>query len=261
MLYTPKDITIIVTSYNKSATIRDCLLSILEQSCPPKTIIVIDDFSDDIELTTNIINTLNTNNKIKIDLILNSKNIGPGLSRNRAWQYCKTSLVAFLDGDDLYLKNKLKYQIEIFNQFPEVSIVSGNKLFRNEKHNNKMDISKIKYLNFYKMLFINIVATSSVLIKSNLKNRFNDTYRGEDYYLWLLTLYENNVIIHIRSNLCIQNQNYRYKNNLSSGFIKMEIEIHKVLIKYYSKNPKLSFIILFAQIFSLLKLIRRIFLK
>ena len=260
-MYSSNDITIIITSFNKSSTIRDSLLSILEQNSPPKAIIVIDDCSNDIDLTTKIINSLNANYKIKIDLIINSKNIGPGLSRNKAWEYCKTSLVGFLDGDDLYLKNKLKYQIKVFNQFPDALIVSGNKAFQYEKYRKEIDISKIKYLNFYKMLFINNVATSSVLIKSNLKNRFNETYRSEDYYLWLLTLYENNSIIHLNSNLCIQNQDHIYKNNLSSNFIKMEIEIHKVLIKYYSKNFFLNFMIFFAQIFSLLKLIRRILIK
>jgi len=260
-LYSSHDITVIVTSYNESATIRDCLISILEQNYPPKSIIVIDDFSNDIDLTSNIIRSLNKIYKIQIDLIVNNKNIGPGLSRNKAWQFVKTDLVGFLDADDLYFQNKLKYQIEIFNNFPKVSIVSGNKLLNKKISNSEVNISKIKNLNFYKLLFFNDIATSSVLIKSNLKNRFLHTYYSEDYYLWLLTLYEKNLIIHIDSNLCSQNFKYIYKNNLSSNFLKMEIGIQRAISSYYSKNFYLILLLITAQIFSILKLIRRFFIK
>ena len=48
-------------------------------------------------------------------LLVNSRNIGAGLSRNRGIKKSKGEYLAFLDADDLWKKNKLQKQIRIMN--------------------------------------------------------------------------------------------------------------------------------------------------
>ena len=254
-------ITVVITTYNNSNFIKDCLLSVIKQTYLPESIIVIDDFSVDIEITKKIINSLNKISQIKIQLIVNKKNIGPGLSRNKAWNLVETEFVAFLDADDIFYKNKLECQIKLFKKFPKFSMIAGKKNFSTINNIYKCDISIIKKLSFNKMLFFNYVATSTVLLKNNIKQRFSNSYYAEDYKLWLLMLNKNKEILFIDSNISAQNFNSDNKEKLSLNIFSMEIGIQKTLSSFYSNNFKINFLIFSSQLFSILKFIQRCFKK
>ena len=50
------------------------------------------------------------------NLIVNKKNLGAGLSRNIGIKKSRGKYIAFLDSDDLWLKNKLKTQIQLMEK-------------------------------------------------------------------------------------------------------------------------------------------------
>ena len=52
----------------------------------------------------------------RIKLYINKKNLGAGRSRNKGIKLSKGILVAFLDSDDLWKKNKLKKQISFMKK-------------------------------------------------------------------------------------------------------------------------------------------------
>ena len=249
------EITVIVTAYNNNNCIRECLLSVINQTQSPKSIIVIDDCSEDILTLKEIIYSLNNTSNIKIELLINEKNSGPGFSRNKAWGLVNTDLVAFLDADDIYYKNKLELQLSILKKYPEANVIGGQKSRHNTKINKEINNFKVKKLNFYKMLFINEVATSSVLLKTNIAYKFNTTYYCEDYYLWMTLLKNKYMIIIINTDICSQlNKN---ENNLSSHHFKMQYELQKVFLNFYSKNIFLNIVIMISQLFSIIKTIAR----
>ena len=251
-------ITVIVTTYNNNNCIQECLLSVINQTQSPKSIIVIDDRSEDILTLKKIIYSLNTTSNIKIELLINKKNSGPGFSRNKAWGLVNTDLVAFLDADDIFYKNKLELQLRILKKYPEAYVIGGQKSHHNTEMNKEINNFKVKKLNFYKMLFINEVATSSVLLKTNIAHKFNTTYYCEDYFLWMTLLKKKFPIIIINTDICSQlNKN---ETNLSSHHFKMQYELQKVFFNFYSKNIFLNIIIMTGQLFSVLKIIVR-FLK
>ena len=248
-------ITVIVTTYNNNNCIQECLLSVINQTQPPKSIIVIDDCSEDILTLKEIIYSLNNTSNIKIELLINEKNSGPGFSRNKAWGLVNTDLVAFLDADDIYYKNKLELQLSILKKYPEAYVIGGLKSRHNTKINKEINNFKVKKLNFYKMLFINEVATSSVLLKTNIAHKFNTTYYCEDYYLWMTLLKNKYMIIIINTDICSQlNKN---ENNLSSHHFKMQYELQKVFFNFYSKNIFINIVIMVSQLFSVIKTIAR----
>ena len=55
---------------------------------------------------------INKSNKKKIRIILNRNNMGVGETRNKGIKNSKGKFLAFIDADDIWNKNKLKYQLE-----------------------------------------------------------------------------------------------------------------------------------------------------
>ena len=54
--------------------------------------------------------------KFKKKLIINYKNLGVANCRNKGIKYSKGSYLAFIDSDDIWKKNKLKYQIKFMEE-------------------------------------------------------------------------------------------------------------------------------------------------
>ena len=105
-------VTVIVTMYNSSKTIEQCLYSMLNQTHKNIEIIVVDDESDDnsIELVEKF---MKNNNKIR--LIKNKENRGTYYCKNLALQSMNknTKYIAFQDSDDYSHQERIRKQIEI----------------------------------------------------------------------------------------------------------------------------------------------------
>jgi len=96
-------VSVIITVYNKKKFIEKTLESVLNQSFKNIEVIVIDDCSTDH--SDQIIKNFIKKKKLKIKFIKNNKNQGVSFSRNLGFKKSSGQYVAFLDGDDYYLKN------------------------------------------------------------------------------------------------------------------------------------------------------------
>lgn len=94
-------ISVIIPAYNASQTITDAIESALLNRASVE-IIVCNDYSSDS--TCSIIKKIRDP---RIKLINNQKNLGPGLSRDRAINIAKGKWLAFLDADDMFTPNRL----------------------------------------------------------------------------------------------------------------------------------------------------------
>ena len=92
-------ISVIIPFYKKKNFIKKTIESILNQTYTNIEIILIYDDKD-----KNDLNYLNDNfgSNQKVKILVNSKNIGAGLSRNRGIQASNGKYICFLDGDDLW---------------------------------------------------------------------------------------------------------------------------------------------------------------
>jgi len=135
------------------------------------------------------------NENLILDLVIKKKNIKNGLAnaKNFGLSFVDTSLVAFLDADDLYIENKLEKQIKFFEEVDvdflgtqswNINGDDENNIFEscfslgtNETHN---EISKnINQENF--------LTHGSMMIKMDcLKkiNYYNNITGMEDWDLW-----------------------------------------------------------------------------
>ena len=93
--------------YKKKEYIKIALNSVLKQSYRKFEIIII---NDDLNEDPSFIHELKKKDK-RIKIINNTKRLGAGLSRNKGIKFAKGNLLAFLDADDLWHKDKLKKQV------------------------------------------------------------------------------------------------------------------------------------------------------
>lgn len=96
---TPK-ISFIVTCYNKALYLKECLLSIKEQTYLNKEIIVVDDCSTDESLSL-IENFKVENSDIEVKIVRNEKNLGQLASFLNGVKVADGEFVTLTDGDDV----------------------------------------------------------------------------------------------------------------------------------------------------------------
>lgn len=102
-------VSILMNGYNCEKHLNESINSIYSQDFTDWEIVFIDNCSTDS--TKKIINEYDE----KIKYYKTSKNIPLGEARNFGIQFCKGEYLAFLDTDDIWLKEKLKEQVSLMD--------------------------------------------------------------------------------------------------------------------------------------------------
>ncbi len=176
-------ISVIIPYFRKIEFIKKSLKSVFNQTYKNIEIIIIFDDQNKIELKK--IQSL-IKKKSKVKLILNSKNLGAGLSRNKGAYLAKGKYLAFLDADDIWKSNKLSYQLKMMKKLNLK--ISHTSYFIIDQNNRVIGRRKAKYLLTYKDLLNSCdIGLSSVMIERKLflKNKFSSNKTKEDYVAWL----------------------------------------------------------------------------
>jgi len=175
-------VSVIIPYYKKIDFFQESLRSVLNQSYKNLELLVIYDDQNLDDL--NNIQKLTKNKKIK--LIINKKNLGAGPSRNIAIKRSKGKYIAFLDSDDLWLKNKLKTQIHLMEKNDYKFTHTSYYIIDRNNTNIKKRYAK-KNLDYKQLLLSCDIGLSSVVIRKNALGRlkFANTKTKEDYVLWL----------------------------------------------------------------------------
>ena len=174
-------ISIIIPTYNSELYIKEAIDSVINQTYKDKEIIVIDDGSTDN--TKKILQPYIKKNKI---IYIKQKNAGQAAARNTGIKKSKGEFLAFLDSDDIWLKNKLETQIKLFNK--KTGLVHGGvEWFSNNQRINLFRPS-LKGKVFDKLIIFNPITTSTVIVRKKALPPFNesmDFHGTEDYDAWL----------------------------------------------------------------------------
>ncbi len=122
--------SIVIPTYNRKATIKNTIESILQQSFKDYEILVIDDGSTDGTFES-LTDYYSVNPAIKI---IHQENKERGAARNNGFQHAQGVYVIFLDSDDLLLSGHLKALSEkIEEQKKPDFICTKYELYRNGK--------------------------------------------------------------------------------------------------------------------------------
>jgi glycosyltransferase involved in cell wall biosynthesis len=112
-------ISVILPVYNGQRYLAEAIASVLAQTYRPVEIRVIDDGSTDhsAEVATSFASSVQ---------YFYQTNGGIGAARNRGVDLARGSFFAFLDHDDLWVQEKLAYQMAAFDRDPQLDVVFGH---------------------------------------------------------------------------------------------------------------------------------------
>jgi len=178
-------VSVIIPFHNNFNDLVRALNSVMNQSCLPTQVIIVDDQSSCFEDVLRLTNSLETS--FEIILHQNTINSGPGVSRNNGIKLARSKYIAFLDEDDTWHTNKLEFQIQTMekldhpfsftkSEFIDDAIIEPNLYFETKQINKKQ------------ILFKNIIPTRSVVLRRDVIEDFlfhpNMRY-AEDFEYWL----------------------------------------------------------------------------
>lgn len=227
-------ISIITPTYNCGKFIEETIKSVIAQSYNNWEMIIVDDCSTDN--TKEIVEKYsNTDSRIKYYLL--DENSGAAVTRTKAMELANGNYIAFLDSDDLWVKDKLKLQLDFmkknnyaftctaYEQIDEI----GNSL-------NKVIKTKLK-TDYNGILLSCPVGNSTVMYNVDKLGKFivpNIRKRNDDA-LWLQILKKEKYIYGMPDIL----MKYRIRSNSISS---NKLELVKYHWKLYREIEKLSVI-------------------
>ena len=244
-------VTVITPLFNAQDFIGETIESVLDQTYQNWEMIIVDDCSTDN--SRDIVKKYEAKES-RIKLIELEKNFGgPARPRNVGLDISKGDYLAFLDADDVWLKNKLQVQINemLVNN---LDFTSTDSKFIDD---NSIDtiINKHKIVIFFKkikrkatlsdVIKGSFISTSSAIVSKNFISKFdeNKDFIGvEDMYLWMKILNEKNVRYkYIRDKLI----KYRVSSaSLSERGVnqKQAIKANLCILKFILDNQKFEYI-------------------
>ena len=172
-----KLVSIILNCYNGEKYLQQALSSVEKQSYKNWELIFWDNKSTD-----NSKNIFQSFKNKKFKYYLSKKHTSLYKARNLAIKKSRGQFISFIDADDLWERNKLKKQVELFLRNKQVSLIYGNLWIQNENLKKrklywKKDLpSGLIYKKIIKEYCIGII---TVMIKRNVlskKNAFDPKY-------------------------------------------------------------------------------------
>ncbi len=169
-------VDIILPNYNSFDYINETIKSIINQTYKNWKLILVDDCSN--KKTIKSLKKFSKNKRIKIYWL--KKNHGAGYCRNYAIKKSKSPYIAFIDSDDLWMKDKLETQLRFMENNNYSFTYTSYETF-GEK--NRF-VRPPKEYNYKKFIHNTSICTSTMLIKRDILNqaKFTDTKICEDYF-------------------------------------------------------------------------------
>ena len=218
-------VSVIIPYYQDEKNIYESVSSALNQNYNKIEVIIIDD-----ENSKNSKKILSKFKHKKIKIFKTYKNSGVAKARNLGIKKSKGELVAFLDSDDKWKKNKILQQVKIIKYKNVDFSYTSYEAIKNNRVIYKVKIpDKLTYKN---LLYSNPICCSSVIIKKKilLKNNFRKLKTKEDYELWLRLAKKNFLFSGIKKILT----SYRVReNSLSNNHFN---KIKNAFLIYYQFN-------------------------
>jgi glycosyltransferase involved in cell wall biosynthesis len=186
--HAPK-VSVLMPAHNYERYVAEALESALGQDYPPEEfeIVVVDDGSTD--RTAEIIAELADANPGRIKLI-QQQNSGQIKTVERARTQARGELLALLDADDVWLPNKLRRQVELFDTRPEVALVfcdmntidaTGKIVSHTLYEPGEFDLQRL----YARVLRTNVVYNSSLVVRAEVFREAPDAIEAWDWWLTL----------------------------------------------------------------------------
>ena len=125
-------VSVIIPMYNSEKYIEECIYSVINQTYKNLEIIIVDDCSKDSSV--DIINGIKDE---RIKIVKLQENKGVSSARNKGIEVSTGRYIAFIDSDDIWVKDKIEKQIK-FIEDNEYIFIYSNYAYLNEKLLHKL---------------------------------------------------------------------------------------------------------------------------
>jgi glycosyltransferase involved in cell wall biosynthesis len=222
-------ISVIINTYNGEKYVQEAIQSVINQSYKNWEIIFWDNCSTD---NTEVIVKKFKEKKIRYFKSIKLTSLYE--ARNLAVKKAKGKFICFLDSDDLWLKDKLNYQINFFNKNKDYQIQYSNYFTKLEK-NNKKYLRHKKYfesgkitqnlLNNYSIGILTVFLKKSIFSKILFDKKYN-VIGDFDFFIKLSKQFKIAYIPKPLAVYRVHENNYSYKN-LNRFISELEFWIKK----------------------------------
>ena len=227
-------VSVIVPTYNRKEILKKAIDSILAQSYHDFEIIIVDDFSEDC--TEEYIRKYFESelSDKKISFFRNSSNMDKSYSRNFGVKKARGEYLAFLDDDDLWLKDHLKEGVLFIKDHPDLDVLFTNfVIHRGEERiypNNDIKTGSGKvYRDF--CISGKLGCSCAVLVKKTAFDRvqgYDEKFSVyEDRHFFARIAIDGNVGFLNKATAVINNHSDSY--SYAKGFLGMALEKERVV--------------------------------
>ncbi|HCU0192424.1 glycosyltransferase family 2 protein [Proteus mirabilis] len=266
-------VSVIIPTHNRPDLLKKAISSVLEQTYDVNEIIVVDD-TDSIQTEK----TIKEFNISKIKYFYNSTGKGACSSRNLGAKKASSEFIAFLDDDDLWVKDKLKEQMLLSHNHSAIftrlciNYEGTNLKYSTRGKVPKNPLKEICLENFIGGTISCMISREIFLSLGGFDERFP---AREEYDLWIRIISNNYKIAIVEKPLAIANRTLNKRERISSNISNYELAInllnekHKDLIdniltnkeKLYRKSLQYNFLAAQAVSISLKKVSFKYYLK
>jgi len=180
-------VSVVMPTYNSERFVREAIESVKQQSMDDWELLIVDDASTDG--TPGILRALEAlDTRIKVTLC--SANGGPATARNLAIAKAKGRYIAFLDSDDIWRRDKLERQLNLFRQTGAPLVYSAYEKI-NEIGERKGRVVQVPVsVTYDEMLGATIIATCTAVYDTARVGKvlMPAIRKRQDFALWLKIL-------------------------------------------------------------------------
>lgn len=262
------DVSVVIPCFNSTKSLERAVDSVCFQSCRPREIIIIDDRSE-VPVMDCFYALYERLSEFSISCVLvqNSSNNGPSYCRNMGLKMSSYNIVAFLDSDDVWLRDKLERQVNVMQEHTEIGLCGHEVFYRQEassfqavKSTLKEQKESVKVVSTVEGLMKNVLrSTSTFMVRKDTKICFDIKKRhSEDYLFFLEMLFSSHQVVLINAYLSASFKRPYGDKGLSSDLLKMEQSELSNFVQLWKRSDinLISFVL--ASSFSLLKFLRRV---
>ncbi len=124
-------ISVVIPLYNKSKSILNTIKTVLDQSCLPNEIVIVNDGSTDG--SEEIVEKMNH----PLIVLIHQKNAGVSAARNKGIETAKNEWIAFLDADDVWNPEYIKEIKSLAKSYPDCNVFATAYILQDYLGNNK----------------------------------------------------------------------------------------------------------------------------
>ena len=174
-------VSIIMPTYNAKEYIGESIESVLNQTYQNWELLIADDHSSDA--TADFVKNTFSDNRINYFLL--EKNVGAAKAREHALRQAKGAYVAFLDSDDIWVKEKLAEQLEFMISAGILFCATEYKSFDTDKKEKLISYKKEKMS--YEDLLRDCPGNSTIVVSRTILEGVTipNLRKRNDYVFWL----------------------------------------------------------------------------